>query len=173
MARVVLQPSANHAARQHYVDTIQAPVHLHTHRDLLSAADAAQLERAFPGGLAAMWGVTPGVADVNARKYSKASVGDLVLFAAHGAIFGSGVIAVKFRNRDLASQLWGFDQKGQTWEYMYALDEIRSLDIPYVEFNRVVGYEPNNVIQGFTVMNEERSRAFLDFYGFWSERHDP
>lgn len=57
------------------------------------------------------------------RKVRQAAVGDLVLFAAKGRIFGAGTVALKFHNHTLAARLWDFDDKGTTWEYMYALDE--------------------------------------------------
>jgi len=173
VAHVILQPSANQDARDHYRDTIEAPVAFRDYAHLIAPETLYSLGEIFPDGVAPMWGVTPGVNGVNVRKYERASIGDLVLFAAHGRIFGSGTVAAKFRNRDLAAQLWNFDSKGMTWEYMYALDEIRTLDIPYADFNRVVGYKENNVIQGFTVMDSERSESFLDAFGFWSERHEP
>ena len=84
-----------------------------------------------------------------------------MLFAADGRIFGRGVIAARFHNAALARRLWHEDHRGDTWEYMYALDQIKTANIPYRDFNAAVGYKENNVIQGFTVMDEERSAAFL------------
>ncbi len=120
-----------------------------------------------------MWGVTPGKNNVNVAKYHKATVGDLVLFAAQGKFFARGTVAAMFQNRPLSVELWGVDPNGLTWEYMYALDEIRTLDLPYADFNRVVGYKPKNIIQGFTVMDEQKSSLFLDQYDFWSDKHEP
>jgi hypothetical protein len=54
---------------------------------------------------------------------------------------------------------------------MYSLDEIKSLNISYEEFNEVVGYKSNNIIQGFTVLQSSRSSAFLDHYALRSDRH--
>jgi hypothetical protein len=172
MAHVILQPSANQDARQHYVDTIQTPVAFHQYSDLISLEVLNQLNTLFPEGAAPMWGVTPGTKGVNISKFNRAGIGDVVLFAAEGRIFGSGTVAIKFHNAALAARLWDFDAKGRTWEYMYALDEIRALDISYADFNAVVGYKENNVIQGFTVMDEEKSAAFLDSYDLWSSQHE-
>lgn len=119
-----------------------------------------------------MWGVTPGKGGVNVGKWDRAFVGDVVLFAARGQIFGSGTVAAKFHNRELARRLWDVDPDGQTWEFMYALDEVRNLSIPYAEFNRAVGYKENNIPQGFTVMNDERSAGCLDRFALWSSRHE-
>ena len=83
----------------------------------------------------------------------------------------SGVVATVFHAPQLARHLWGVDADGDTWEYMYSLDEVRDLDIPYGEFNRVVGYAENNVIQGFTVLDEGKSAKVLDYFDLRSDRH--
>jgi hypothetical protein len=46
---------------------------------------------------------------------------------------------------------------------MYTLTDVKKIDINYEEFNEVVGYKSNNVIQGFTVMDEVKSEKFLDY----------
>lgn len=80
-------------------------------------------------------------------------------------------MASKFTSERLAKHLWDVNSEGVTWKYMYSLDEIKSLDISYEEFNKIVGYKQNNVIQGFTVMDDEKSGLFLDYFGLRSERH--
>lgn len=47
---------------------------------------------------------------------------------------------------------------------MYFLDEIREHDIPLVLFNQIVGYSENNIIQGFSVLDEEKSNALLNYF---------
>ena len=73
-----------------------------------------------------MWGVVPGAEGRNARLYGEAAVGDLVLFAGQGRFFAAGTVAYLWRNPALAERLWGFDEAGQTWENMYALDGVRA-----------------------------------------------
>lgn len=170
MTQVVLQPSANKDSREHYQDTIENPVDLRVHRDLLGEATFKHLASLFPTGVAAMWGVTPGLNGANQRKWERMELGASVLFAAHGRVFGRGVVAARFKNHALAKKLWGVDARGDTWEYMYALDGVMSVDIKYADFNAVVGYKPNNVIQGFTVMDETRSAAFLEAFPAVLER---
>jgi hypothetical protein len=129
------------------------------------------LEISHPSGFAGMWGVVPGQKDINVGKWNRISIGDVVLFAADKKIQSSAVVASKFTSERLAKHLWDKDSEGQTWKFMYSLDEIRPLDISYEEFNKIVGYKANNIIQGFTVMDEDKSARFLDHFALRSERH--
>lgn len=165
MVQVVLQPSASAAAQDHYANTIARPVILADIETLLGAPLTQHLNQIFSTGAAPLWGVTPGANGANVDKWNSVEIGALVLFAAHGRVFGKGNVAAKFRNAKLARKLWGQDDETeQTWEYMYALDEVQDINIPYVDFNRALGYKPNFVIQGFRVLREDQSQAFLDAF---------
>ena len=171
MSLVILQPAGNQGGREHYVDTVENLVKIADCNSFVAPQIQQLLETAHPSGLAGMWGVVPGQRDVNVGKWNRISVGDVVLFAADKKIRSSAVVASKFSSEQLARNLWGDNSEGQTWKYMYSLDEIRPLDITYEEFNEIVGYKSNNVIQGFTVMDEEKSSRFLDHFALRSERH--
>ena len=67
----------------------------------------------------------------------------------------------KIHNRELAESLWRLNDDGSAWEFMYFLQDLRSLDIPYEAFNRAAGYSLNNVIQGFSVLSDSKSQAVL------------
>ncbi len=54
---------------------------------------------------------------------------------------------------------------------MFALDELRGFDIPYKELNRVLGYKANNVVQGFTVLDADRSLALFEYLSLDSDLH--
>ena len=69
MAPVILQPSANQDARDHYRDTIETPVAFRDYAHLMSLETLHSLDEIFPDGVAPMWGVTPGVNGVNIGKY--------------------------------------------------------------------------------------------------------
>lgn len=71
----------------------------------------------------------------------------------------------------MASSLWDFNSKGQTWEYVYFLDEVREHSIPYVQFNNAVGYKENYIIQGFGVLSEEKSKLVFDEFGLESSTY--
>ncbi|WP_201782247.1 hypothetical protein [Paenibacillus xylanivorans] len=84
-----------------------------------------------------------------------------------------GVVVLKLQHKELATRLWGYDKSGQTWEYVYFLDEIKQHAIPYIEFNRAVGYADNYIIQGFNVMREELSERMLSSFDLKSEIYLP
>jgi hypothetical protein len=55
--------------------------------------------------------------------------GDVALFSREGRIFSAGVVVKKIHNAALARHLWGEDEEGETWEYMYFLKEMRSTEL--------------------------------------------
>jgi len=160
---VVLQPAGNKGGREHYVDTIETPVRFQEFKSILDAKLYTQLIEAHPSGEAAIWGVVPGNSPGNVNKWQRISKGDLVLFSADKRIHSYALVSQKFNSRVFAEKLWGLSEEKQTWEYMYTLTDIKKIDISYEEFNEVVGYKSNNVIQGFTVMDEVKSEKFLDY----------
>ena len=86
-----------------------------------------------------------------------------MLFSADGGVFSGGTVTHLMENAALADSLWGRDPKDQTWQLMFSLTELRSFAIPYAELNRVVGYKPNNVIQGISVLDETKSALLVDY----------
>ena len=109
----------------------------------------------------------------NPKKWERIQPGDVTLLASKGRIFASAVTTYKLHNPDLARSLWGTDEKGQTWEYIYFVDEVVDQSIPYSEFNRAVPYKHNNVIQGFDVLDEEKSENVLSAFDLRSETFFP
>lgn len=166
---IILQPAGSKGAKEHYLQTVANLVDIHTCEQFLTSEVFNKLIVAHPTNKAAMWGVEP--SSVNTNKWNKVSEGNLVLFSSDGRIHTSGVVSTKFNSRELANHLWGTTDDGNTWSLMYSLDEIKSLNISYLEFNKVVGYDPNYIIQGFNVLDEDRSNRFLDHYSLRSERH--
>ena len=55
---------------------------------------------------------------------------------------------------------------------MYALDEVREINIPYADFNRALGYKPNFVIQGFRVLKEDQSEKLTSAFGLEAQRFE-
>ena len=165
MSLVVLQPTANSEGTEHYRQTIVSPVRESEWQPHVTSEVAARLSGSFPDGAVPFWGVTEGDKGRNRTKWQRINPGDVVLFAREGSYFAMGVVALPFENEALAEALWQRNAAGETWKYMYAVDEIRDVAIPYIELNPVMGYESAYVPQGFNVLNEEKSAHVIDYLG--------
>lgn len=115
----------------------------------------------FPSGSAAVWGVTRGVEGGNERKWQRIADGDAAVFLKEGRAYAAGVVACKTHSDALARELWRENERGETWEYVYFLKDVRNVDVPYQELNALLGYEPANRFQGFVVVSAERSAPAL------------
>jgi hypothetical protein len=171
MNNVILQPCGSKAALKHYKDTVRNSVALTTILPFLAAEHAEALQAIYPSGECAIWGLTPGEKKVNVTKWNRIKEGDVTIFSANKKLFASAVVTYKVRSYDLARHLWGLVGADQTWEYIYFLDEVRLIDIPYATFNPVVDYVPHNIIMGFTILNEDKSQKFFEAFGLWSETY--
>lgn len=93
--------------------------------------------------------------------------GDVILFAKQNEFFTLGVITHLLRSPAAATQLWGTAQTAngisQTWECIFAIDELRTISIPYTEINRVVDRKPNANVQEFQVLSQDKSDAVLAY----------
>lgn len=173
MTRVVVQPAGQAEATIHYADTILTPVPVARLAAFLSPDDLDGLGHLHSSDGIPTWGVTPGKSGVNRRKWEKLERGDRAFFSRSGGIFSTGVVTWKTHNPGLAEALWKRNADGETWEYVYFVDELESLHISYEDFNRIVGYKPNAVIQGFNVLDTEKSERLLDEFRLWSASHSP
>jgi len=169
MSKVILQPSGNKDAREHYSDTIEKSIPLLSIKPYISLKEFETLNDIYPSGECKIWGVTPGSRDNNITKWNRIEIGDVCLFSREGEIYASAVTTFKLHSKKLAISLWDFDNKGQTWEYIYFLEEVKTHSIPYLQFNKVVGYADNYVIQGFNVLDNEKSNKLLQFFDLESE----
>lgn len=164
---VILQPCASKAAAEHYLDTISnSNITIESIKNCLSDKQIKALYEYYPDGKLMAWGIKTG----SKTGWDKVEEGDVVLFSAKKHVFASAVVGYKMHNRNLAQQLWGLDTDGNPWEYMYFLSDLHNVEISYEDFNKCVGYKENNVIQGFTVLDDEKSLKFLLKYPFGNER---
>ena len=171
--QIILQPCGNNDSRKHYIDTIDNPVPLDLLVEYLDEATASVIREVGGAAGVPVWGVTPGKTGGNAGKWERIQTGDVALFSRDGGVVSSAVVVLQTRNEPLAEKLWGRDAAGQTWEYMYFLDEVREQRIPYSAFNAAAGYEPNYVIQGFNVLRFDKSRSVIDRFGLNSDTYFP
>jgi len=168
--QVAFLPCGSAESLEHYEQTVQQPVLLSEIKGLLPAAMFDHLGALFPGGQAAMWGVRSGARGENETRWGNLREGSIALFAGGWKVFASGVVAAKFRSKKVADHLWGANDDGQPWQFMFALAEIREHDLPTETLKAAIGDKPGQPVLGFRVLDESRSRVCLDEFGLRSER---
>lgn len=176
MPNIFLQPASTNTILKDPNDTILRDVSIEHYKNIIDKKDYDVLRRVYPDGLAKLRGLTPGKNNINVNKWKVIESGDVVLFYRKGVYELSAVITHKLHNKDLALELWGVDDKQQTWEYMYFLGEIKSIHLPKENFNELVGYSKNSFPQGFTRIakcTEETRIEILDELDLISSVHYP
>ncbi len=171
--KIILQPAGDGDAAEHYVDTIANPVPLNRIKPFVSENIFNHIGELYPAQAAPIWGVVPGGKGINIKKWERIDSGDVVLFSRNKRIFSSGVVTIKDHNKKLALDLWQANRDGETWEYLYFLDQIKEQAIPYPIFNKAAGFKSNNVIQGFNVLGEEKSTSIFSTFNLESGVYYP
>ena len=161
---VAIQPAGSPASRQHYLDTIENPVKISQYEKLLGS-DLVNLQKVSNNGLTALWGVTPGTNNANVSKYKRLAAGDTVVFTRDKTAFASAQITYLFRNKQLAENLWGKDNKNQTWEYMYALSHVEKISLSYRDLQKAIDSKSGDNFMGFRVLDRQKSIGALELLG--------
>jgi len=173
MPNLIIQPAGNTDARQHYSDTVLHAVPINRMRKHLDEETVQRLEELYKGGEVPVWGFTPGTNNSNLGKWNRIEPGDVALFLRQKFVFASSTVAFKIHNHDLAVDLWGYDNKRQTWEYVYFLDEIQNQKIPYGRLNELLGYEPDNNFQQSLVLDDQKGSPVIEALGLGSVIYEP
>jgi hypothetical protein len=71
----------------------------------------------------------------------------------------------KQRSADLALAMWPPDEKGNPWEYTFFIRNLRYISIPMKVLNRLAGFSPDYIIQGFRDLSGERLNGIIEHYG--------
>lgn len=162
---LVYVPPGNAEAMVHYEDTIRhkvAPERIYRH---VPGALKERLAHIFDGRPIAVWGSNDSPA--NRAKFEKMQPGDDVLIVEGPTIKLLGKIAATTVNPALSNELWQ-PLTGPTtkqWGLIYFIANPREIELPFVEFNRLMGYAENYQLQGFTAVSQGKLETFY-------ERHD-
>jgi Domain of unknown function (DUF3883) len=165
VSSVILQPAGDPYARAHYAETIATPVPLERLERRLSTEDLVEIRRLYGTRPVPTWGVTPGGNDVNRNKWERIGPGDIALMVRDGEVFVSARVTYKTHNEPLAEELWGRNDVGATWEYLYFLDDLTPQSLLSAELNEILGYQPGARVQGFNVLDQAKSDTLLDALG--------
>lgn len=161
---LLYMPPSNREAMVHYEETISTkvePARIYRH---VGGELRRQLDAIFAGRPIAVWGSrdTSG----NRSKFEKMRSGDEILIVEGSTIKLLGKVAGTTVNADLSRELWknllGDSMEG--WNLIYFIANPMEIDLPFVEFCRLLGYESNYQLRGFTAVSQPKLEAFYDRY---------
>jgi hypothetical protein len=147
---VFIVPAASPGARANLEKTIKRPVPASRLKGL-SRKSVSAARRSLEG--VAVWGTQAGPADANVVTWEAMEPGDWVLFYSEGRFPVAGRVLLSARSRQVAEELWGSDGSGQTWEYLYLMDELRWIEAPRVDtlealtYKRALSFYPRKFIR--------------------------
>lgn len=161
---ILFIPPNNHEAVVHYEDTVKIKVTPDRIFPFVDSSLRRNLIAIFRNRPIAVWGSrdTPS----NRSKFNKMMQGDDILIVEGGTIKLLGKIAQKTVNPDLSRELWK-NLKAKTsegWDLIYFIANPLAIDLPFSEFNKLFGYQPEYRPRGFTSVAEDRTRTFYRKY---------
>lgn len=174
--KVILQPCGCKESQKHFEKTIQGMnFNLERLKQFLNKEEYDNLLKIYPSKKCMIWGLkkyNKGKLSAKYNTWKRIDKGDITLFSGNKKIFLKATITYKIENSELAKYLWDCDDDNETWELIYFLDEAQNIDISYEKFNLIVGYKKNYIIQGFSLLNNEATERFLNYYNFESYKYN-
>lgn len=157
-------PPGNFEAKIHYEDTIIKKV---AQQRILRFVDQNMknyLKRVFQDNPIAVWGSrdTP----ANRQKFERMESGDNILIVEGDTVKLLGFIAATTRNPDLSRELWrNIKEETQAgWDLIYFISNPLEIDLPFIEINKLLGYQPIFKPRGFTIVSQDRLDEFYAQY---------
>ena len=162
MRQIFIFTAGDKKARVHLDDSILKPVSFEWMQEALGQEQTQYYQSLIPDqqGFHA-WGAVPG--PVNQRTWTAMQVGDLVLTVYANQYHFLSTVIGKLHNQALASRIWGKDEEGNTWEYMYLLSEPQNiatdvLSPPAVDYL-------NKGYRGFTRISDDKVQTIVKDFG--------
>ena len=147
-------------AQRNLVISIENPIDEETVFGSFTPAHREELERIRDEGNGFYaWGAVPGLRNI--PNWKAMERGDYVLCMFGNTYHYVARVLAKYNNERFARRVWGEDEDGDTWEYMYFLTEPLEVHRHVSEFE---GYL-NAVYRGFTRISDRQLGAILDDYG--------
>ena len=153
--QVILQPSASRSAQRNFGTTVEIFTDLDEISHLISDEEHSLLSKDGQDYLG-FWGVR----NVPPSTWQRIKPGALVLFFANKSAFTACKLGNKIKNQKLAEHFWE-GRGSESFKYMYSIVEGTEVDIPQSFINKSLGYKENFVVQGFQVLDHEKSSRLL------------
>jgi hypothetical protein len=161
MAQVIIRPAGGPIPRKHYRETVETPVPETRLRRFLDPVDFSILQQIYGTAAVPTWGLTPSEGTTDRAEWHVIHPQDIVLFTGGNQAYAVGSITHKTHNRNLALDLWQVDKKRRTWEFVYFVNNMRRVSVPYTKLNKALGNKANNVFQRTLVLDPQRSEAVI------------
>lgn len=152
--------ASNKEAKQHLEDTIDKSVDETILLEHLPAKEFAELKQ-VSGGEYYCWGAVPG--EGNIRNWGYIEADDKILSYWNYSYHHLARIIYKTRNKPLAKAIWGEDDNGNTWEYMYFLTKPALITPPLS--SSATGEYLQSQFQGFARIKPEKTLRILNEFG--------
>ena len=125
---------------------------------LITEIEKNILDRMFPNGYFKCWGTHDGL---TYKQFDKLERNDIFVGGNHDVVdlVGKVVYVMERENSALGNYLWNSPE----WKWIWFVSDIREINAPLDGLNRLLGYKPNNVIQGFTVKKDIDEDAINDY----------
>ncbi|MFC2022646.1 hypothetical protein ACFLTL_00645 [Chloroflexota bacterium] len=160
MTKVLLQPASGPEATEHYNLTIEPGVALYSLRPYLRDIEQQKIVAVMRERVRT-WGIIPTIAGGMPKTWQDLREDDYTVFYKKGRLYFVGKILSKVHNQALALALWGANQDGRTWEYIYFLKEGKQIDVPFNPL--VLGYKHNYIPQGSILLKQDQSESLLGY----------
>lgn len=161
---IMFIPLGNYEAVVHYEKTVKGRVSPDRIFKYVDFDLRQRLTGIFGNKPIAVWGSRD--TENNRATYSQMEPGDDILIIEGSSIKLLGKIADKTINPKLSKELWE-NLKGETkegWNLIYFIANPIEIDLPFSEFNKLVGYKPEFLPRGFSCVAEKRLKSFYQQY---------
>jgi hypothetical protein len=161
MRNIFLAPRSGKKPSENFRKTIQNGYRKQNIESYLSAEDTQALEG---HDTLYIWGNRPG----GKGPWKKMSKEDYIFFYQGKKITWTGELLHKAHNKSLADALWGQyieEDKKESYEYVYFLENLKKVEIDYSILKNFAGYKPNAVVYGFQSYKENGIKNIIEQYG--------
>lgn len=107
-----------------------------------------------------------GTKDAKKSHWEKMQPNDVVLFYNSGIFEFSCTVLLTLYSPELGKKLWPPDAKGNYWNCIFIVTDLKPISIPFTVVRSLARYEPTmDKVQGFMRMDSDRAAAILTNFG--------
>ncbi len=161
---IAYMATGNYEQMVHYQDTIKKKVPQNRIIPYIDRNLQSKLRTFFGDKPITTWGSRD--SDANRARFEGMKPGDDILIVEGGTIKLLGKLFATTISPDLSRELW----KGLTgdnaavWSLIYFIANPLEIELPFIEFNRLFGYQENYLPRGFTSISSNKLEEFYSKY---------